>query len=473
MERIVTASYDNNNFKALIITSEQTERDLIASVLENEKYDVTTAGHAKEAHERLEHETFDLVISGLAFTAESESDFLSVVRKRFPETYTLLVTDCESADELRQAMQSAGGEIIPRPVLPDVVLARVRRIVKERQMQQELMALRQHIAMNYGFDNIVGISRHIEQLKETARRIAPTDITVLITGPAGSGKELFARAIHHHSTRRNDPFVAIDCSTIPEALVESELFGSAEGAGDNPNGGRKGLLEAADGGTVFLDEVSNIPKSVHSNLVRFLQTSEVRDSDSGKWKKVSVRIIAASGRDLGEMAAARAFPEDLYLRLNVIPLQIPSLLRRAEDIEILTEYFLRRISRNAGSPMLTISNQAIDKLHGYSWPGNVRELENTLKRAAALCTHNHLDAEDIVFIGSGGISETQQTGTTRRLTLKGHLLDDGQRSLILKALDDNNWNYTRTAEDLGIGRTTLWRKIKKYNLSRETAGSTS
>ena len=471
MERIVTSSYDNQNFKILVISSERTERDLIVDVFEKEQYEATTAGNTEEALKLLERESFDLVLSGHAFVADSKSDFLSVVKSRYPETYTLLVTACESADDVSRAMQSAGGEIIPRPISPEVLKSKVQRIVKERQMQQELTTLRQYIAMNYGFDNIVGISQPIEQLKETARRIAPTDITVLITGPAGSGKELFARAIHHHSTRRNGPFIAIDCSTIPEAMVDSELFGSAGESRNNAAGVRKGLLEAADGGTVFLDEVSNIPKSVHSDLVRFLQTSEVRASRSGEWRKIRVRIIATSSRDLGEMAAARAFSEDLYLRLNVIPLQIPSLLRRAEDIEILTEYFLRRISRNAGAPMLTISSRAIDKLHGYSWPGNVRELENTLKRAAALCTNNHLDAEDIVFIGTGGVSEVPHTGTTRRLTLKGHLLDDGQRSLILKALDDNNWNYTRTAEDLGIGRTTLWRKIKKYNLSRETAGS--
>ncbi len=335
-------------------------------------------------------------------------------------------------------------------------------------MQEELTILRQHVAMSYGFDNIVGISKPMMQLKETARRIAPTDITVLITGASGTGKELLAHAIHLHSNRRAGSMVAIDCSAIPETLLESELFGHTKGSFTSAHQNKKGLLEEADGGTIFLDEVSNMPASIQVKLLRFLQDSEIRPVGSSVSKQVDVRIIAATNRDLSLMVANEEFREDLYYRLNVIPLNIPTLVERAEDIEILTDYFIRKICNDMKRETMAINRSAVEKLLSHTWPGNVRELENTLKRGIALSSGNELTAEDIIFVsGNGKHGPNTVPPPGRSLTLRGNLMDSGQRSLILKALNDNKWNYTKTAAVLGIGRTTLWRKIGKYNLRRE------
>ena len=219
---------------------------------------------------------------------------------------------------------------------------------------------------------------------------------------------------------------------------------------------------------MFLDEVSNIPASIQVKLLRFLQDSVVRRIGSSVSTKVDIRLVAATNRDLAAMVAEGDFREDLYYRLNVIPLNLPTLKERVEDVEVLTNYFLRRVAAEIGKPTLTISREAVDKMRSHSWPGNIRELENTLKRAAALCSGTHLEVDDLTFIASDdGGSQTPSGPTRTSLKIKGNLLDSNQRNLIVRALNDNNWNYTKTAGELGIGRTTLWRKIKKYDLKRE------
>ena len=227
-------------------------------------------------------------------------------------------------------------------------------------------------------------------------------------------------------------------------------------------------MEEADGGTVFFDEVSNMPVSIQAKLLRFLQDSVIRPVGSSVSKRVDVRIVAATNRDLGDMVATGEFREDLYYRLNVIPLNLPRLVKRPEDIEILTDYFIRKICSDMGRETMSISRSAVDRLLHHSWPGNVRELENTLKRGIALSSNDQLDTDNILFVNgdANAASESPQL-PHKTLRLKGNLMDSSQRSIIMKALDDNNWNYTRTAVELGIGRTTLWRKIKKYDLSRE------
>jgi len=235
---------------------------------------------------------------------------------------------------------------------------------------------------------------------------------------------------------------------------------------------RKGLFEEADSGTVFLDEVSNMPSSTQAKLLRFLQDSEVRPIGSTVSKKVDVRIVAATNRDLKIMVAEGSFREDLYYRLNVIPITLPALSERMEDVEMLTEYFLRKISSEMNGRPLQVTRKAVDKLLSHTWPGNVRELENTLKRGAALCAGNQIDADDIMFIGGDKTWPSEVTDPAKvSLTIKGGLLDTSQRTLILKALTDNQWNFTKTASELGIGRTTLWRKVKKYNLKQELVGA--
>jgi DNA-binding NtrC family response regulator len=414
-----------------------------------------------------EHE-IDLAIVDLRLGEENGVDLIRIIKNSYPNTESILLTAFGSIEGSVEAMQAGAGDYLTKPFANHELTVRVNKALERKRMREELLTLRQHVAMTYGFDNIVGISKKLIQVKETAQRIAPTDITVLITGPSGTGKELFARAIHHHSRRRTGPFVAIDCSAIPETLLESELFGHTKGSFTSASQNKTGLLEQADGGTVFLDEVSNMPMSIQVKLLRFLQDSVIRQIGSAVSRKVDVRIVAATNRDLAEMVKDNTFREDLYYRLNVIPLTLPPLIEHAEDIEILTEYFMRKIATELGRQQLSITREAVDKLLTHGWPGNVRELENTLKRGTALCTTDRLTANDIMFIASDtSAPSTTATPTRTTLKLKGNLLDSSQRSLIVKALNENNWNYTKTAADLGIGRTTLWRKIKKYDLKQE------
>lgn len=461
-------SFDTKAISILVVDDEAATRRLLQGTLGTHGYPVYEAESIETAKAEMSARTIDLVLSDLRLGQESGLDVIKLVRRDYPEAEIILVTGYASIESAVEAMRSGAYDYLTKPVSPEELLLRVQKAIERKLMRQELTALRQHVAMSYGFDNIVGISKPIQQIKETAKRIAPTDITVLITGGSGTGKELFARAIHYHSNRRSGKFIPIDCSAVPEGLLESELFGHVKGSFTHAVATKKGLFEEADGGTLFLDELSNMPQSTQVKLLRFLQDSEVRPVGSVISRKVNVRILAATNKDLRALVAEGSFREDLYYRLNVIPLTLPSLTERAEDIEILVEYFLRKIANDAGGHSLSISRAAIDLLLAHTWPGNVRELENTLKRGAALCASGRIEADDIIFISGEKVAPKAENGpAVSTLTLKGGLLDSGQRSLIIKALNDSEWNYTKAAAELGIGRTTLWRKLKKYNLTRE------
>ncbi|MEW6051614.1 MAG: sigma-54 dependent transcriptional regulator [Candidatus Zixiibacteriota bacterium] len=458
-----------NKISVLIVDDEEATRRLLRGTLSGAGYTVFEAETLSSTLASLRERPIDLVLTDLRLGEESGMDIIKAVRQSFPDIESILVTGFASIESAVEAMRAGAFDYVTKPFSPDELVVKVQKAVERKQMRQELTALRQHVAMNYGFDNIVGISKPMMRLKEAAKRIAPTDITVMITGPSGTGKELFARAIHYHSNRRTGRFVAIDCSALPEGLLESELFGHMKGSFTSAIQNKKGLFEEADGGTVFLDELSNMPMSTQAKLLRFLQDSEVRPVGAVASRKVNLRVIAASNKDLRTMVAEGTLREDLYYRLNVIPLTLPPLVERAEDIEILTDYFLRKMASESGHPLFSISRPAIDKLLSHTWPGNVRELENTLKRGAALCSGEKIEAEDILFIsGERPVETVERQPGSSTLTLKGGLLDSGQRSLIIKALKDSEWNFTKAAAELGIGRTTLWRKLKKYNLTRET-----
>lgn len=454
----------------LVVDDEPTICSYLELILTSEGFEVTAVSSISEAMRSLDTASIEIMITDLCIGDESGLDLISQAGREHPDTETILLTGYGSIENAVESMRAGAFDYLTKPFSNDQLVLKVRKALEHRRMRLELSSLRQQVAMSYGFDNIVGESKPILKLKETAARVAPTDITILIGGASGTGKELLAKAIHHHSKRRRGPFVAIDCTAIPETLLESELFGHVKGSFTSAVNNRRGLFEEANGGTIFLDEVNNMPMSVQPKLLRFLQDSVIRPVGSSTSKKVDVRILAASNADLAELVMREKFREDLYYRLNVIPLNIPTLSERGEDVERLAEYFLRRICQEAERPGLDLSRDALTLLLSHSWPGNVRELENTLKRAVALCQGTHIDSGDILFVASHHQPKAGPSDLSGPLLLKGRskLLVDNQRSTIQKALEDNNWNFTQTAQDLGIGRTTLWRKVKKYKLQRRT-----
>lgn len=452
--------------RALVLDQDRIAREQLSRLLQLAGLQVDTAATLQECLECLQRQKIDLAFADLRVAEDGGNELIRLIKRNSPGTEAVIMTEFGSIEGATEALRLGAIDYLLKPLHQDGVRLVVQRALEGKRLIDEVNSLRQHVAMNYGFDNIIGISRPMQQLKDTARRIAPTDITTLICGPSGTGKELFARAIHHHSLRRKLPFVAVDCSAIPEALLESELFGHVRGSFTSAWQNKKGLFEEADGGTIFLDELSNMPVSVQVKLLRFLQEGTIRPVGSNEQKKINARIIGASNRDLTEMIARGTFREDLYYRLNVIPLVLPPLRERREDIEMLTEYFLRKIAAELGRTPLGISRRAVDKLMSHDWPGNVRELENALKRGVALSTQDLLDSEDIMFIRSEYPGEPTAEGQM----VRGRLMDTTQRQTILRALSDNNWNYTQTAQALGIGRTTLWRKMKKYDLGGKEIG---
>ncbi len=465
MDTMKTINNTRRNKILLLNTADELTGALSRS-LDSEQYQLVAAGSPQEALDLSNDTDFCLAIVGDATSAGEPT--LKRLNSSYPWMEIIVVLSTDDIDKALEFVRAGIHDCLTSANSTEECIMRVKKALRHGQMKQELTSLRQHVAMSYGFDNIVGSSRPITKLKDTLKRIAPTDISVMLYGPIGSGKELVARVVHHHSHRRKNPFVTVDCSSIPEGLFEAELFGEVSEPNASTPTGKKGLLMEANGGTIFFDDVDRIPPSVQPRLMNFLRDFTVRTTPQALPIKLDVRIISASSVKLASLVDEGCFSRELFYQLSVLPLELPSLSERPEDIEMLSEYFLRRLAHEMKRPYFEVTRNALDLLISHRWPGNVRELENTLKRAAALCRENRIDADDILFISTDGETLTVVSQSeTPAMPHKTGRLDEGQRSIIIKALAENNWNFTQTAQELGIGRTTLWRKVKKYKLEKE------
>lgn len=334
------------------------------------------------------------------------------------------------------------------------------KAAKAQKNKSELSVLKQFVAMNYGFDNLIGNSKQMTQLKEKIKKVSPTDISVMLSGPSGSGKSLTAKIIHHHSERRKQPFVTLDSASTPETIFDDILFGDTES-------NRPALLSKADNGTLFIKDLHLLPTSTQHKLIRFLHSYKLENSDITK--KLSVRLISSTNHNMNSLVNSGAFEKELFHLLSEVSISTPHLKERLDDIEPLAEYFVRKISYETNRRMHTLSRSALELLYNHHWSENIRELENTIKRASTLCRTSQIEENDILFIESANANSSTNRFTVDIASDQGNgILDEGQRSLIVKTLNDNNWNYTQTAQELGIGRTTLWRKVKKYDLKKES-----
>jgi DNA-binding NtrC family response regulator len=460
--------YANKKIPRILLVDDDPEfRRTIEILLKKNKYEVIPAGGLRLAVELLESQKIDLIITDLKMADGSGMDLLATAKKTHSEVAVIILTAYGSIRNAVEAMRRGAFYYISKtkPFQNDELLVLIEKAIEDRNLREELTVLREEIAWKYGFDSLIGVSPAMKQLKSLANRVAASDFVILITGESGTGKELLAKAIHYHSDRRKKKFIPIECTSIPENLLESEFFGHVKGSFTSAYQSRRGLFEEADGGTVFLDEVGDMPITLQAKILRVLQESEIRPVGSSHAKKIDVRVITATNRNLAEMVKQEKFREDLFYRLNVLPIQIPPLRKRIDDIPVLTEHFLKIESSKEKNIRYSVTSDALQKLLDHYWPGNVRELENTVKRAVALSRDGRIRIEDIFFITSDEqpVAVRNQTGPDAAET---GTLEESLRQRIETTLYANNWNLTRTAIKLGIGRTTLWRKIKKYDIKK-------
>ena len=450
--------------RILVVDDEENVLHFLSRLLEDEGYAVETARRAEEVRTRDWEVPLDLAIIDLRLQpGEDGITLLHLIRERAPQASTVLMTAYGSIESAVAAMRAGAYDYVTKPFRAEEILKVVTKALEQRQLQREVLRLRREVERRYSFANLIGKSQALQEVFHQIEQVAASRGTVLISGESGTGKELVAKAIHYNSPRANGPFVVIDCAAIPETLQESELFGHAKGAFTGAIVTKRGLFEEADGATLFLDEVGELRPPTQATLLRVLQDGTFRRVGDTRTLRVDVRIIAATNKDLAEAVRTGQFREDLYYRLKVVPIHLPPLRQRREDIPLLADHFLQHSVAQARAEVRRITPEGLDLLLRYPWPGNVRELENTIERALLFCEDDaigpgHLPAE------IRDQTETIRLGLSPDSLCLREALDrmtrEMERSLIRRALDRARGNRTQAARLLGISRRALLYKLK-------------
>jgi two-component system response regulator HydG len=472
----------------LIVEDETIIRSALRRLFERNQYQVSEAGSVQEAQERFSIASFDLIVSDLRLPGAPGTEMIKLAQG----APVLIMTSYASLRSAVDSMKMGAIDYIAKPFDHDEMLQTVARILRDRQDGKNTPSERSSATISPrsssdkatpASDNeigIIGSCAPMQDLYNKIRRVAPTDSTVLIQGESGTGKELVARALHNLSRRAKAPMISVNCAAIPESLIESELFGHEKGAFTGANAGRAGLVEAADGGSLFLDEIGELPLEAQARLLRVLQEGEIRRVGSVQSQKVDVRLIAATHRDLKTLAKIGQFREDLYYRLHVIALKLPSLRERGSDVNEIADVFLARQSAKMGRTDLSFSYEAEQAISHYTWPGNVRELENAIERAVILCEGTEISVEllgidielddiDDDFIGMlppQGVNSTSSNEPTEDLSLEDYF-----QHFVLEHQD--HMTETELARKLGISRKCLWERRQRLGIPRRKAGAVS
>jgi DNA-binding NtrC family response regulator len=446
----------NPKASILIVDDENVVRDSLAKWFEEEGYSVDTATSAREALLKLPHQRWDLALVDIKMPGMDGLELHRKIREVDPNLIVIIMTGYASVETAVQALKDGAYDYIMKPFDPDDLTHAVVKALDHRRAREENLRLRESLEEVQAVE-LVGQSPAMQHVLESIRTVAPIDTTVLIQGESGTGKELVARAVHNLSPRRFMPMVTIHCGALTETLLESELFGHEKGAFTGAQYRKKGKFEVAEGGTVFLDEISDISLKTQTDLLRVLQEKEITRVGGTQAIKVDFRAIAATNRDLNTLVREGTFRADLYYRLNVFGITLPPLRERKEDIPLLVDHFLRKYSRAMNKRFTNLSRPALDVLMNYQWPGNVRELENAIERAMVIGRGPEIQAADFPL-----------QVTTPRQPESGLALEDVERGHILHVLETCEWNQTRAAKVLGIDRVTLYNKIKKYGFRKAT-----
>ena len=453
----------------LVVEDEVSTRDTMLDLLSEVGYEVKGAQDGVEAMEMVEEYSFNLVITDLKMPKGDGLQVLEEVKKVNPQIMVIICTGYGTVDTAVKAMRLGAYDYITKPIKTEEMKLVVQRAMDYQRLQAENVLLQKQLKAKYRFKNLIGDSDLMQQVFQFIEKIAATNSTVLICGESGTGKELVAKAIHYNSDRKNEPMIPVNCGAIPEDLLESELFGYEKGAFTGALKTRIGRFELADRGTIFLDEIGDMSPALQVKILRVLQEHEFERVGGVKSIKVDIRIIAATHRDLEQAVKQGLFREDLYYRLNVIPITIPPLRERRSDIPLLTHHFMKKFNRGKKQNVKGVSPESMNHLLRYQWPGNVRELENIIERLVILKGEGIIEKEDLPekLLGTEWTEGTPSLEIPESGISFNTAVSEFERKLILRALNKTNWIKNRAAKLLQLKRTTLIEKMKKIQLTRE------
>ena len=446
--------------RILIVEDEDIIRESLAFVLKKEGYFVEEAENGRVAYNKMLEESFDLVITDLEMPEMKGIELLEEIKKLNVQTSVIIITAFGSLDTAIVALRAGASDYLLKPIEFDELLFKLKRLFEVKSLLLENRLLRKEVQRQFDFENIVGKSPAIKKIYDIIQTVADTDTTVLISGKSGTGKELVARALHYNSKRKNKPLIAVNCGTITENLIESELFGHKRGAFTGAISDKEGLVKAADNGTLFLDEISELPLQLQVKLLRVLQEKEYTPVGSTSAISVNVRFIASTNRDLKEEVSAGRFREDLYYRLNIVEINLPSLKEREEDIPLLADHFLNKYRKEMNRSIKGIDPEAMRALMAYDWKGEIRELENIIERAVIFCKEDFITIKDLpqVFNSTNIVTDFSKLGSLEESVRKF------EKDYIYKALESNNFDKEKTADVLCVGLSTLYRKLKELDI---------
>ncbi len=458
----------------LVIDDEAVIREGLRRILEIEGFSVETSASGNLGLERLQDKDFDLVISDLKMPGMNGMDVLKAIKVLQPEVPVIIITGYSTVDTAVEAMRNGAFDYIAKPFTPDQINEKVRKALEQRTLLLENICLKMELQTHQGFDNFLGESREMQKVYRRIIQVSPTDSTVLITGESGTGKELVARAIHNNSKRRTQAFVAVDCTSLAENLLESELFGHVKGSFTGAIQTKTGLFKVADGGTLFLDEVSNISLTTQAKLLRVLQERVVTPIGGTQPVPIDIRLVAATNKNLRALVAEGSFREDLFFRLNIIPVDLPPLKERKGDLPLLISHFLKKFSDKMGKEIRGLAPDARSMLEEHHFPGNVRELENVIERAVVLAEGELIQREDLEMgpirseraeNGDGYVPLNLEELKETKRQIRERAIEPVEKAFVLNALKRNNWNVTRAAEETGMLRPNFQALLKKLGIS--------
>ena len=440
------------------------DRQVLASMadwLRDQGYPTDTASTLSEATAAVTRKTYDLILADIRLGNEDGFDLLTYCRKNYPGIAVIMITGYGTVETAVEAVRQGAFDFLTKPLIDEELMMAIERAFNQKKVIEENKTLKAQLDMRYGMENIVGHDHRMTKVFDVIDAVADTRATVLITGESGTGKSLIARAIHRRSSRRDKPFVEVACGSLPETLLESELFGHVAGAFTGAAGDKMGKFMQANEGTIFLDEIATASPGMQVKLLRVLQDLEFEQVGGTKTFKIDTRIILATNEDLGKAVAEGRFRQDLFYRINVINIELPPIRERISDIPILAEHFLTRVCEDSGKKVHGFTEEAMQALQRYRWPGNVREMQNVIERAVLLGKGNMIGMEDLPAGVSAGGGVTVEPLGNRSLK---QVMEGPERQIILEVLESNNWNRQITAEALGINRTTLYKKMKRLGL---------